>query len=201
MTSNEIREPVQQRSIEKKQNIIKEGFNLICSYGYHNINTAQIAKAAGVSTGIIYNYFEDKHDILLAGIEMYTEELFFPLLNIDTDFKFKKSELKDVLIDMLDSLLKHHKVSKKAHEEIMAMSHSDKDVARHFNKLEIQMSSNITSLLLNNKINPVNLEEKVHIIIGLMENLCHEVLYHKHKELDFDVMKNLTVNAIMNILK
>ena len=90
MTSNEIREPVQQRSIEKKQNIIKEGFNLICSYGYHNINTAQIAKAAGVSTGIIYNYFEDKHDILLAGIEMYTEELFFPLLNIDTDFKFKK---------------------------------------------------------------------------------------------------------------
>lgn len=201
MTSNEIREPVQQRSIEKKQNIIKEGFNLICSYGYHNINTAQIAKAAGVSTGIIYNYFEDKHDILLAGIEMYTEELFFPLLNIDTDFKFKKSELKDVLIDMLDSLLKHHKVSKKAHEEIMAMSHSDKDVARHFNKLEIQMSSNITSLLLNNKINPVNLEEKVHIIIGLMENLCHEVLYHKHKELDFDVMKDLTVNAIMNILK
>ena len=102
---------------------------------------------------------------------------------------------------MLDSLLKHHKVSKKAHEEIMAMSHSDKDVARHFNKLEIQMSSNITSLLLNNKINPVNLEEKVHIIIGLMENLCHEVLYHKHKELDFDVMKDLTVNAIMNILK
>ena len=63
MTENEIREPVQKRSIEKKEKIINAGFDLICQKGYYNTNTAEIAKSAGVSTGIIYQYFKDKHDI------------------------------------------------------------------------------------------------------------------------------------------
>ena len=44
MSDNEIREPVQKRSIEKKEKIIKAGFDLICEKGYYNTNTAEIAK-------------------------------------------------------------------------------------------------------------------------------------------------------------
>ncbi len=65
MSSNEIREPIQKRSIEKKEKIIEAGFELICKKGYYNTNTAEIAKLAGVSTGIVYQYFRDKYDILL----------------------------------------------------------------------------------------------------------------------------------------
>ena len=54
MSDNEIREPVQKRSIEKKEKIIKAGFDLICEKGYYNTNTAEIAKKAGVCTGIVY---------------------------------------------------------------------------------------------------------------------------------------------------
>ena len=61
MKINEIREPIQKRSIEKKEKIIKSGFELICEKGYYNTNTAEIAKAAGVSTGIVYQYFKDKY--------------------------------------------------------------------------------------------------------------------------------------------
>ena len=64
MGNSQIREPIQKRSIEKKEKIIECGFELICKEGYHNINTAEIAKVAGVSTGIIYQYFKDKNDIL-----------------------------------------------------------------------------------------------------------------------------------------
>ena len=52
MSENEIREPIQKRSIEKKEKIIQAGFELICDKGYYNTNTAEIAKSAGVSTGI-----------------------------------------------------------------------------------------------------------------------------------------------------
>ena len=55
-----IREPKQQRAKEKKEKIIKAGFDLICKNGYHNTNTAQIAKEAGVSTGIVYQYFKER---------------------------------------------------------------------------------------------------------------------------------------------
>ena len=48
-----IREPSQKRSIETKRKIIEAGYNLFAKYGYYKINTAQIAKEAGVSTGIL----------------------------------------------------------------------------------------------------------------------------------------------------
>lgn len=66
MSKSEIRVPTQKRSIEKKENIIKAGFELICEEGYYNTNTAKIAKKAGVSTGIVYQYFNDKHDIFVS---------------------------------------------------------------------------------------------------------------------------------------
>ena len=36
MNEYEIREPVQKRSIEKKEKIIESGFELICEKGYYN---------------------------------------------------------------------------------------------------------------------------------------------------------------------
>lgn len=42
--TNNIRIPKQQRAIDKKERIIKAGFDLICKNGYYNTNTAEIAK-------------------------------------------------------------------------------------------------------------------------------------------------------------
>ena len=53
MSSNEIREPIQKRSIEKKEKIIEAGFELICKKGYYNTNTAEIAKSAAQSKKIL----------------------------------------------------------------------------------------------------------------------------------------------------
>ena len=44
MSIAEIREPIQKRSIEKKEKIIKAGFELICMQGYYNTNTARNSK-------------------------------------------------------------------------------------------------------------------------------------------------------------
>ena len=73
-----IRNPKQKRAIKKKEKIIDEGFNLICENGYHNTNTLLIAKRAGVSTGIVYSYFTDKHDILLEGLKRFANSIFYP---------------------------------------------------------------------------------------------------------------------------
>ena len=59
-----IRQPKQQRSIDKKERIIKAAYELFSENGYHGTVTSDIAKRAGVSTGIVYGYFADKRDIL-----------------------------------------------------------------------------------------------------------------------------------------
>lgn len=46
-----------------------------------------------------------------------------------------------------------------------------------------------------------NLDEKVHIIIGMVENYCHEIVYHHHKSLNYKVMKEEVIKIISTILR
>ena len=195
-----IREPKQQRAIEKKEKIIEEGFNLICKNGYYNTNTREIAKSAGVSTGIVYQYFNDKYDILLEGLEKYGDSIFFPMLK-KNDIKFDKKDFDKLLNQMIKHYINNHKVSNGAHEEIMSMVHSDRKVAQYYYKRELEMTNYIKELLLSNNFKDDNLSEKVHIMIGLIDNLCHEVTYHKHNNMNYDVMSELVVDNIKNLFK
>ena len=192
-----IREPKQQRAIEKKDKIIEAGFNLICKNGYHNTNTAEIAKVAGVSTGIVYQYFKDKYDILILGLEKYGDKIFFPMLNKNIEFTDFDSFIKN----MIKHYISNHKVSNTAHEEIMSMVHSDKRVAEYYYKRELEMTNSIKDVLINNGFKDNNLSEKVHIMIGLIDNLCHEVTYHKHSDMNYDIMTDLVINNIKELFK
>ena len=200
MHENEIREPIQKRSIEKKEKIIKAGFELICEKGYHNTNTAEIAKKAGVSTGIVYQYFKDKHDIFIAGLEKYGDTIFYPFPDINNK-DFKEKSFSEILKYIIKTFISDHKLSESAHEEITAMVHSDKDVAYFFYKREMEMTVKFSEMLKENNFKEDNLLEKVHIIIGLIDNLCHEVVYHKHEDLNYDVMIDLVVDNIIKFLE
>ena len=199
MGITEIREPIPKRSIEKKEKIIKAGFDLICENGYYNIDTSKIAKSAGVSTGIVYQYFKDKHDIFIAGLEKYADNIFYPMLNLPVQ-SFNKKDLPEIFKKMIDKYIESHKLSLSAHEEIMAMVHSDKDVAYFFYKREMALTYKLTEVLKQNGFNSEDLSEKVHIIIGIIDNLSHEIVYHKHEGLDYDKMKTLVINSIVSLL-
>jgi len=200
MSDTEIREPVQKRSIETKDKIIEAGFDLICNDGYYKTNTSKIAKKAGVSTGIIYQYFKDKRDIFLAGLDKYADDIFYPMLNMP-NVNFSKDDLPNIMKNMIKRYISNHKLSAIAHEEITAMTHSDKDVAFYFHKKEMEMTNKISNILVENNFKITNINEKVHIVIGLTDNLCHEIVYHKHKELNYEIMTDIVVNEIINILK
>ncbi len=200
MNKNDIREPIQKRSIEKKEKIIEAGFELICKDGYYNTNTAKIAKKANVSTGIVYQYFKDKHDIFISGLEKYADTIFYPMVYFPEN-KFNKKDLPEIINKMIEMYISNHKLSKTAHEEIMAMTHSDKDVAYFYYKQELEMTHKLTTILQENGFKVQNLDEKVHIIIGIMDNLCHEIVYHKHKELNYEKMKDIVVGSIVDLLK
>lgn len=200
MNEYEIRKPIQKRSIEKKEKIIQSGFELICKKGYYNTNTAEIAKNAGVSTGIVYQYFKDKHDIFIEALKKYADNIFYPMLNIPLK-EFDKNDLDKIVRNMIENFIQNHKLSQSAHEEIMAMAHSDKDVAFYFHKREIEMTEKIYDLLVENGFNKKNLMEKSHIAIGLIDNLCHEIVYHKHSNLNYNVMINICIYTIVNMLR
>ena len=196
----EVRNPIKKSSIAKKEKIIKTCFELMCDKGYHNVTCIDIAKEAGVSTGIIYQYFNDKRDIFIEGIKDYANNIMFPMINILDNEVIDKNNIKDILTRMIDSFINTHKLKKEAHEELMAMSYLDNDIASIFNDNEMLMTEKISKILVNSGFDSTNIEEKVHISIGIIDNYCHEVVYHKHKDLNYDIMKEKVINIITEIL-
>ena len=115
--------------------------------------------------------------------------------------KFDINCLEVILEEMLQIFIKEHTLSKKAHEEMIALSHQDEEIAKIFHDKELETTKKIVETLKKFGINSPNLLEKVHIIINIVDNLCHEIVYHKHPQINYDIMKNEVINIIKNILK
>lgn len=198
---SETRMPTQKRSIEKRNRIIEKGFEAMCEQGYYNTTIPDIAKYADVSVGIIYQYFSDKKDIFMEGVKQYSNSIMYPMINLLESEKIETKNLKSLLQNIIKKFIENHNISKKAHEELIAMSHLDDDVAKIFKDSEYEMTEKIVVLLENNNICLQNAREKVHILWGIIDNFCHEVVYHKHSKMNYDIMQDEVINIIINIIK
>ena len=38
-------------------------------------------------------------------------------------------------------------------------------------------------------------------MMGLIDNLCHEIIYHKHDTIDYNVVTNLVIENIKDLFK
>lgn len=196
-----VRMPKQKRAILKRNRIIESGFKLICENGYYNTNTALIARDAGVSTGIVYQYFNDKKEIFIEGIKMYADSILFPMLDILNNTDMHSKNFSDIVSKLIDLFIDRHNLTKKAHEELMSMAHADEDIAEMLHNKEIECTLKIAEILEVNGHNPVHLKERVHIATSVGENFCHEVVYHKHAEIDYNVMKEEVIKLITDLLR
>ena len=75
--SKEQFEEIRQKSI---QSIKEAALELFGHNGYHSTSISQIAKAAGISKGLLYNYFENK-EALLEAIVMEAVEMGEVMMN------------------------------------------------------------------------------------------------------------------------
>lgn len=193
--------PTQQRSIEKRQKIITKGFELMCQNGYYKTNSVDIAKYAGVSTGIIYQYFMDKRDIFIEGAKQYSNDIMFPIFIYINEHAKLPEDLRAFFYKMIVTNKNQHTSSKKAHQELSAMQHLDEEVEKIFKDAEITFSNKLYNLFANNGYNTDGLKEKTHLIVNLIDNLAHEEAYHKHDNIDYEKMENIVVDTIINLLE
>ena len=57
------------------------------------------------------------------------------------------------------------------------------------------------NLAVGDRHNPIHLKERVQIATFLGENFCHEVVYYKHTEIDYNVMKEEVIKLITDLLR
>jgi len=199
MTKKEIREPKQKRSIEKKQKIINTSYKLFRKKGYYKTNTMEIAQEAGVSTGIVYSYFQDKKDILFEVIKLYISlltEQFEPLLSDPIN----KNSMPDMIKKFIDISIASHTMNVDAHDEFLALSFLEKDISFLFTNFENSVLSTLNKLLIDAGFPKTNLNEKIRISYGIVEQVCHDYIQRKQTREEFDTTKSLATNIIVALL-
>lgn len=194
----EIREPQKANAREKKRKIIAAGLKAFSEKGYYNTTTAEIAKIAGVSTGIVYNYFTDKKDIFLQALQFYFQAVFAPMEEALEALK-PPFELKETIRSLIQVTVQSHQNRREAHEEFIAMSHLDEDVANEFMAVEKQITDTLAVHLNAHGIDFPDLREKTHIAYHLVEDFAHECVYHRHPYIDYDKMLDETVRLLLKL--
>lgn len=198
MARSDIYEPKQKRSIEKKNRIMEIGIELMIEKGYHHTTTDDIAAAAGVSTGIIYRYFKDKHDILIAGLKFY-----FRKMEQEHSFSIRQNGTEDtegIAQNLLARFLKIHKDYWNLHEELEAMRHSDTEVAALYDQAETAIILQITNELRTGSREQNDLPERVFCVFHLVEGYCHMHLRPIPPEINLEQMKRVTIATINRLL-
>ncbi len=54
---------------KRREQIIRHALESFAKHGYHRTSISEIAKAAGISKGLMYNYFDSKEELLIAVLE------------------------------------------------------------------------------------------------------------------------------------
>ena len=96
---------------EKRKLILDSSLVVFAKKGYHAASIANIASEAGISKGLIYNYFSSKEEILketlTSGLEyMFNQYRFDP----DTFTHEEFSKLIDLTFDLLDKDFSYWKI-------------------------------------------------------------------------------------------
>lgn len=192
-----VRQPIHQKSIATKEKIIKYGFQLMCEKGYHNVNTIDIANASHVSTGIIYQYFHDKHDILIEGVKRYSDEIMFPMMDVLKNEADLKNNFETALEKMIQKTKEAHTISEKAYRQLQALQNSDEEVFQIFKQKEMETTEEIEEILQHQGFQIQNQRERVHFLIHMIDVLCQELSYHQHQNFNYQQMTKETIRMIM----
>lgn len=198
--SETVREPMQQRSIDKKNRIIEAGYQLFAEKGYFDTNTVEIAKRAGVSTGIVYGYFHDKRDILLEVLGIYVDNVFRPVLSM-FDLIEKPLNFKNIVTLAIDNTVETHMKNVSIHEALHSLSSTDKVVNEKFLELEGEITKKITTRLIELDYNREDLNERVHLAIETIQSYAHECVYDKHSYINYKVMRELVINMVATLFE
>ena len=143
--------PQQKRSMEKRERILESAYSLICSRGYNNTSTPEVAKEAGVSVGTVYAYFEDKHDLLMAVVDRYMRTFDAERDEAMATLRTSKDSLRDTLRHLIDRLVAVHEESKAFNLEQKALYYTDPAITALIDAQDGKIRNAITEFLRENQ--------------------------------------------------
>ncbi|MCG8311098.1 MAG: TetR/AcrR family transcriptional regulator [Cytophagales bacterium] len=182
-------EQIRSQSIKK---ILDAAFELIAKHGYEATSISQIAKSAGVSKGLMYNYFDSKEDLLKELINNALAEgdrLMKEAISADPS-----ETLKNIFVWFFNELRKHPKQWRLITELMLKIDKFEfvSEVAKR------KMGDYVVFIAgLLEEIGFPNPKEEAQLISGLFDGIGIQYLV-VHQDYPLDEMETYLINKYCN---
>jgi len=185
---------VQPRAIETREKILKSALMLYTEKGYHSTTVDEIAKNAGLSTGVAYRYFKNKKELLLEAIT-YGFETIKDIAGVEETDLFGTD-----LEHTLAAFERIHMEYFAFHEELEGLRHSDSDVGKLYDDFTKTAIENVYEKLPEALKKKPDTLENLYIAIGIMENYCHTFMHKRLSDKQLKIMRKNVIKAVEDIL-
>lgn len=185
---------VQKRALETREKLLKSALKLYTEKGYHSTTVDEIAKNAGLSTGVAYRYFKNKKDMLLAAIT-YGFSVIKGLAGIE-EADFFKTDMEKTLT----AFERIHTEYYAFHEELEGLRHSDSDVGKLYDEFTKTAIQNVYENLPEEIRKKPDSLENLYIAIGIMENYCHTYMHNRLSKSRLKVMRKNVIRTVEEVL-
>ena len=193
-----MKEPIQKRSIETRNKLMKTAIKLYADKGYHNVTVDEVASSAGLSTGVAYRYFKNKKDLLLATIQ-YAYVNIKDMAHMEDNLFMTFSTEEEKLAYIMDKFVMLHQKYYDFHEVLEGLKHSDPDVKELYVQIENSAMYEVINRMKLFLPNENNLSEKVYLAVSMLETYCHMRLDEQYKTLDFSFVKQEIIKTIVRL--
>jgi len=143
---NKVRIPKQNRAMEKKESITLAAYALFREKRFHEVSIRMIARAAGVSVGTVYSYFEDKEDIFIAVSMLYGKEIYSQFYKtIEKDIS-RSDTIEEAMFKIIKKLTEIIRLNFILHMETITLSMTHKRIRDHYATNETKNAERISRL-------------------------------------------------------
>lgn len=173
------RTPQNIRREQTKQKILSAAKDLFSKSDYFQTNSKDIAKAAGVSIGSFYTYFENKREVMIEILHAYRNETLPPSCEQDPSNFTSASDATQSLTMIIRSCFAMHNFPLGFYKNITILSILDEEIGAIFQTYEQDIILKIKELLLKQHptLPPVQLEAAGIVFYSAVKGSIHHIQF------------------------
>jgi len=179
---------------KSKEKIINAAISLFSSIGYFSTSVSKIAKKAGVSKGLLYNYFDSKDQLLLAIVNK-TMNILDEIFEIGHEDLSQKEEL-ILIIENSFVLVENHlgflRMLIPLSMQLREFDFINNMIYKKYNEYTIKLSSVFEKLDYNIP------EDEARLLLATLDGIMYQYLVIGDN-LPYEKIKNSLINKYKNI--
>jgi TetR/AcrR family transcriptional regulator, fatty acid metabolism regulator protein len=160
----------------KEKDILEAAVKVFSKQGYHKAKISKIAEVAGVATGSVYIYFENKEDILLKIFEQLWEKLYLEFKSLSERANMTPLDMIDAMIDLVfDVFTENPALADIFVNEQNHLQRSNKAKFTNYYEKFLLLGEDIITLGIQKKYINSSIDVKIlrYYILGALRNLLH----------------------------